>query len=102
VSGSWAWDAWGDDWQVSGVRLANGLKNGRPGVVGLGTLWHYGVAYAYRRKETKIFVNGKEVVGMVNRYFKVNEGWKNNSPSWYSAYDIFLGLTAKISQTKLP
>lgn len=99
---SWAWDSWGDDWEVSGVRVANGIKSGRPGVVGLGVLWHYGVAYAYRRKEFVLPVGNEEVVLQLKRYFRVNEGWASFSPSWYSAYDVFLGLTANLSQARTP
>lgn len=99
---SWAWDAWGDDWEVSGVRLANGIKAGRPGVVGLGFLWHYGVAYAYRRQELVVPVGNDETVVKVKRYFRVNEGWSSFSPSWYSAYDVFLGLTANLAQARTP
>jgi len=36
---SWAWDAFGDDWNTSGSRVAGGIKKGRPGIVGLGVLW---------------------------------------------------------------
>lgn len=98
TSTTWAWDSWGDDWHTSGSRVATGLTKGRPGVVGLGVLWHYGVAYAYRRKD--LSVNGTLILR--ERYFKVNEGWKSFSPSWYSAYDVFLGLSASMWQKQLP
>ncbi len=99
---SWAWDGWGDDWQVSGVRVANGIKDGRPGIIGLGWLWHYGVAYGYRRKEYVVPYTGGETVIQVKRYFRVNEGWSDFKPSWYSAYDVFLGLTANMTQARTP
>ena len=99
---SWAWDAWGDDWQVAGVRVAEGIKNGRPGIVGLGWLWHYGVGYGYRRKEYVLPFNGGETVLQVKRYFRVNEGWSDFKPSWYSAYDVFLGLSANVTQARTP
>lgn len=99
---SWAWDGWGDDWQVSGVRVANGIKEGRPGIIGLGWLWHYGVAYGYRRKEYVVPFTGGETVIQVKRYFRVNEGWSDFAPSWYNAHDVFLGLTANMTQARTP
>ena len=78
---------------TTGSRVANGLIKGRPGVIGLGVLWHYGVAYAYRRET--YYINN--TVFMKKRFFKVNEGWSDFSPSYYSAYDVFLGLTARMS-----
>lgn len=102
ISCSWAWDAWGSDWQESGRRVAEGIRKGRPGVIGLGWLWHYGVAYAYKRKELVANVGGQVIVLQVNRYLKVNEGWRDMSPSWYSAYDVFLGLSCSLSQARAP
>ena len=100
---SWAYDFWGDDWEESGSRVATGIKNGRPGVIGLGWLWHYAVAYGYIREELVFDPgNGTEVSIGTRRYIKCNEGWKNSSPSWYSAYDVFLGLTTRMWQKNTP
>lgn len=99
---SWAYDFWGDDWDSSGSRVATGIKEGRPGVIGLGWLWHYGLAYGYKRQEKVVVVDGEEVVLNVKRHFKVNCGWKNDGPHWYSAYDVFLGISSKLSQNKAP
>lgn len=101
-SSSWAYDWWGDDWDSSGSRVANGIKAGRPGVIGLGVLWHYAVAYAYKRQDLILTSGNKETRLATKRFFKCNEGWKNNDPSWYSAYDVFLGLTANIWQQSTP
>jgi hypothetical protein len=82
--------------------VANGLKSGRPGVVGLGVLWHYVVAYAYLREDLVVPIGDDEITLSVNRYFKCNEGWSSLSPSWYSAYDVFLGWTANVWQKTVP
>jgi hypothetical protein len=102
-STSWAYDWWGDDWDSSGSRVANGIKSGRPGVVGLGVLWHYVVAYGYLRQDYVITIDGKDqYLGLRARYFKCNEGWGKSSPAWYSAYDVFLGLSANVWQKTTP
>jgi hypothetical protein len=95
---SWAYDFWGDDWEESGSRVATGIKNGRPGVIGLGWLWHYAVAYGYIREELVADLGSGEINLGTRRWLKCNEGWKNSSPSWYSAYDVFLGLTTRMWQ----
>lgn len=102
-SASWAYDAWGDDWDQSGSVVAVGIKNDRPGVIGLGTLWHYAVAYGYKRKDLMVSVGGVEhPLGSVRRYLKVNEGWNRDAASWYSAHDVFFGLSADMWQRKSP
>lgn len=102
-STSWAYDYWGDDWEYSGSKVASGIKDGRPGVVGLGVLWHYVVAYGYFREDLTATVGGTEVYqGLRRRFFKCNEGWGNSSPAWYSAHDVFLGLTANVWQKRNP
>ena len=100
---SYAWDSWGDDWETSGSRVANGIKNGNPGVVGLGVLWHYVLAYGYWRRETYFDCDGTKVFSLgYERAFKCNMVWKNTDPKWYSCYDVFLGLSSKIWQKNLP
>jgi hypothetical protein len=102
-SASWAYDSWGDDWDQSGSIVAVGIKNDRPGIIGLGTLWHYGVAYGYKRKDLMFSSGGVEYpLGNVRRYLKVNEGWNRNYASWYSAYEVFLGMSANMWQRKSP
>jgi hypothetical protein len=100
---SYAYDFWGDDWDSSGSRVANGIKSGRPGVVGLGWLWHYVVAYGYLRQDYTQNINGQDVyMGLRKRFFKVNEGWGKENPAWYSAYDVFLGLSVSMFQKTVP
>lgn len=99
---SWAYDFWGDDWDSSGSRVASGIKDGRPGVVGLGWLWHYGVAYGYKRQDKVMKVNGEEIRLAIRRHFKVNCGWKNDGPHWFNAHDVFLGLSSSLSQRNTP
>jgi hypothetical protein len=102
-STSWAWDAFGDDWHTSGKRVADGIIAGRPGIVGLGVLWHYVVAFGYQRRETYIESNGQKVYTLsIERFFRCNEGWGKENPAWYSAYDVFLGLRANLWQKALP
>jgi hypothetical protein len=99
----WAYDFWGDDWDGSGTRVANGIKKSRPGVVGLGWLWHYVVAYGYIRKDYVVTINGSDYdLGLRQRFFKCNEGWGEDSAHWYSAYDVFLGLSANLFQKTTP
>jgi hypothetical protein len=100
---SWAWDAFGNDWHTSGSRVAKGIKNGRPGIVGLGVLWHYALAYKYRRQEVYVEINGQKAYTIgITREFACNEGWGKKNGAWYSAYDVFLGLRANLSQKTLP
>jgi hypothetical protein len=100
---SYAYDFWGDDWDSSGSRLANGIIDGRPGVVGLGVLWHYALAYGYMRQDYVVTINGNDqYLGLRKRFLKCNEGWAKDSAAWYSAYDVFLGLSVNMWQKKVP
>lgn len=102
-SSSWAYDYWGDDWDESGSKVATGIKNGRPGVIGLGVLWHYAVAYGYIRDNIVVpSPNGGFLNIGCKRYLKCNEGWQGSGPHWYSAHEVFLGLTARIWQKRDP
>lgn len=42
---AWAWDLLDNDWNEPANRVRASVKNGRPAIIGLGWLWHYGVAY---------------------------------------------------------
>ena len=100
---SYAYDFWGDDWDSSGSRVANGIKSGRPGVIGLGWLWHYAVAYGYLRQDFTITINGNDqYLGLRKRFLKCNEGWAKDTAAWYSAYDVFLGLSVSMFQKTVP
>lgn len=94
------------DWEGGGTLVANGIKAGRPGIVGLGsTLFdaHYALAYGYKRVD---FYEGcgsnKELVDR-RRYFKCNMGWgESHGSEWHNAEDVWFGLTARLWQKKQP
>jgi hypothetical protein len=87
---SWAWDLSDPDWNEPSNRIRTSIKNGRPAIIGLGWLWHYGVAYAYRYQEFKA---SPDVVLFRRRWFKCNEGWGHANGAWYSGADTFLGAS---------
>lgn len=89
---SWAWDLTDPDWNEPSNRIRTSVKNGRPAIVGLGWLWHYGVAYKYRYQEFKVT---PDTVLLRRRWFAVNEGWGKDQGAWYSGYDTFLGASIK-------
>lgn len=94
------------DWKGGGVKVANGIKAGRPGVVGLGdTLFdlHYALAYAYKRIDTYHLCSGdRKRVGRT-RWFKCNMGWgAEKAPEWHDAESVWFGLTADLTQVKVP
>lgn len=97
---SWAWDTLDPDWSEPSNVARRANKKGRPAIVGLGWLWHYGVAYAYRRQEYKATADGPVLA--VRRWFKVNEGWGKDHGEWYSGDDLFLGFDLKLTQRHLP
>ncbi len=97
---SWAWDLSDPDWNEPSNVIRKANKNGRPAIVGLGWLWHYGVSYAYRYQEFKAAENGP--VLHRRRWFKVNEGWGKDHGVWYSGGDTFLGFDLKLKQKHLP
>lgn len=98
---NWAWDTGDTDWNEPANRIRTAIKNGRPAIIGLGWLWHYGVAYGYRAREYKATENGPAI--KVQRRFKVNEGWARGKGVWYYA-ETFLGadIQAKQLKTTLP
>lgn len=94
------------DWAGGGVMVAEGIKQGRPGIVGLGdTLFdlHYALAFGYRRVD--VFEGcgtDRELVDR-RRWFKCNMGWgPNHEPEWHDAESIWFGLTARLWQKHLP
>lgn len=89
---SWAWDLNDPDWNEPSNRIRTSIKKGRPAIIGLGWLWHYGVAYVYRYQEYKVSPN---VVLTRRRWFKCNEGWNKSQGHWYSGADTFLGASIK-------
>jgi len=89
---SWAWDLMDPDWNEPSNRIRTSVKQGRPAIIGLGWLWHYGVAYAYRYQEFKA---APDLVLFRRRWFKCNEGWGHANGAWYSGADTFLGASIK-------
>jgi hypothetical protein len=90
-SAHWEADVVSDDWDESGIRTANAIKNGRPGGVLYLEHWHYCVAYRYRRTTTEIKANGTLISKSVQRFFRVNTGWgahPDNRDRVWNAYDI--------------
>lgn len=92
---SWAWNIWDTDWTEPAHRVRTAIKNGRPAVFGIGWLWHYGVAYGYRVREFKTTEGGPAT--LVQRRFKVNEGWGMSNGAWYEA-KTYLGASIKAKQ----
>ncbi len=97
---SWSWDLSDPDWNEPSNVIRRANKKGRPAIVGLGWLWHYGVSYAYRYQEYKATANGPAI--HKRRWFRVNEGWGKDHGEWYSGGDTFLGFDLKLSQRHIP
>jgi len=97
---SWSWDLMDPDWNEPSNVIRRANKKGRPAIVGLGWLWHYGVSYAYRYQEYKASANGPAIY--TRRWFRVNEGWGKENGEWYSGGDTFLGFDMKLWQRHLP
>jgi hypothetical protein len=100
MSYGWAWDLMDPDWNEPSNKIRTSIKAGRPAIVGLGWMWHYGVAYAYLVQDWKVTENGPAIYR--RRWFKVNEGWNKDSGAWYSGGDTFLGTNLKFWQRHLP
>jgi hypothetical protein len=94
------------DWEGGGKKVANGIKLGRPGIVGLGdTLFdlHYALAFAYRRIDTfEGCGTARELVDR-RRWFKCNMGGgPDHPPEWHDAESVWFGLTGNLWQKALP
>ncbi|MGA1239034.1 MAG: hypothetical protein ACO34E_19480, partial [Limisphaerales bacterium] len=87
---AWAWDLLDNDWNEPANRVRASVKNGRPAIIGLGWLWHYGVAYGYAVREYKVTEDSPPVI--YERIFKVNEGWGRDHGVWYRS-ETFLGAS---------
>jgi hypothetical protein len=68
------------------LHCRNAIKKGYPGVVGLGWLWHYAVAYGYEYQQYYLAPN---VPYLTARYLKCNMGWGDDPPRWYNLCDTF-------------
>lgn len=94
------------DWETAGVYVANGIKAGHPGIIGIGgALWelHYPIAYVYRKiLKYEGCGDDREVVDHW-RSFKCNMGWgPTHPPEWHNAESVWFGLSADLYQKHLP
>lgn len=94
------------DWEGGGAMVANDIKEGRPGIVGLGdTLFdlHYALAFRYRRVDTFEGCGSNRELVDRRRWFFCNMGWgSNHDPEWHDAESVWFGMTANLWQRKLP
>lgn len=94
------------DWEGGGKKVANGIKLGRPGIVGLGdTLFdlHYALAFAYRRIDTFEGCGADRELVDRRRWFKCNMGWgADHAPEWHDAESVWFGMTGHLWQKALP
>lgn len=101
----WYW-AGGTDWEGGGLLVANGIKAGRPGIVGLGdTLFdlHYALAYAYKRVDTFEGCGSDRELVDRRRWFKCNMGWgSKHDPEYHDAESVWFGLTMNLWQKQPP
>lgn len=91
------------DWEGGGTMVANGIKKGRPGVVGIGW-WgneHYVLAWAYKKYRRFEGCGDDKELEEVSRFFKCNMGWRTKR-KWINAEDVWLGLTANLWQRRAP
>ena len=94
------------DWEGGGVKVADGIKNGRPGIVGLGdTLFdlHYALAYVYKRVDYYEGCGSSRELVDRRRWFKCNMGWgSGHGPEYHDAESVWFGMTARLTQKQLP
>jgi len=107
VNAHWVTAGFGEtDWEGGGTLVANGIKDGHPGVVGIGSVaWdcHYPLAYVYRRHSHYVGCGSDRHRVSLTRSFKCNMGWgPGHEPEWHNAEDVWFGLTANMWQKKLP
>jgi len=87
---SWnmGWTLWDDCPEDGALRCRDAVKKGYPGVVGLGWLWHYALAYGYAFQQ---FYLAPDTPYLTARYLKCNMGWgSDDPPRWYNLCDTFL------------
>ncbi|MBL9138156.1 MAG: hypothetical protein JNK85_19970 [Verrucomicrobiales bacterium] len=94
------------DWEGGGKMVANGIKQGRPGIIGIGLCLcdppHYALAFGYKRLTAYLGCSDPEPVE-TRRFFYVNMGHgPGNPPEWHVAEDVWFGLTANLWQKALP
>ena len=87
---SWnmGWTLWDDCPEDGALRCRDAIKKGYPGVVGLGWLWHYALAYGYAYQQYNL---APDTPFLTARYLKCNMGWgSDDPPRWYNLCDTFL------------
>ena len=87
----WEADGISDDWDESGVLVANRIKAGRPSGVYYLEHMHYCLAWRYRKIVTQFKVNGVVINSWTQRLFRVNTGWGGRDEKKdrvWNAYDI--------------
>jgi hypothetical protein len=94
------------DWEGGGRYIAKGIKEGRPGIIGIGLCLcdppHYALAFGYKRLDAVVGCSDPETVE-THRFFLVNMGHgPGTPPEWHVAEDVWFGLTANLWQKKLP
>jgi hypothetical protein len=87
------WTIWDDCPEDGALECAEAIKKGYPGVVGLGWLWHYAVAYGYQRVDWKLTQNGPPL--LIYRYLKCNMGW-GDTVQWFNLCDTFFSSDFRI------
>jgi hypothetical protein len=95
----WEADVISDDWDESGIRLAESIKAGRPGIALYYEMWHYMLGYAYKRWRYE-YPNSPWQPGW-HRLFKCNMGWGEDF-CWLNAYDIDGCWLGRFWQKNLP
>lgn len=83
----WEADGISDDWDESGILVADRIKAGRPSGVYYLEHMHYCLAWRYRKIVTQYKANGVVIQSFTQRLFRVNTGWGDQDRVW-NAYDI--------------
>ncbi len=100
----WENDAWGDDWDEAGIRVANAIKAGRPAGVYYMEHWHYAMAWRYRKTKYELKAGDHVIKTMIARQFRVNTGWGagEGEDAVWNAYDIDGCYLLNLFQKRLP
>ncbi len=96
----WEADVISDDWDESGIKLVEAIKAGRPGIALYYELWHYMLAYGYKKWRYELTGSPYQPYGW-HRLFRCNMGWGGEF-CWMNAYDIDGVWTGRFWQKNLP
>jgi len=100
LSYAYSWDLIDPDWNQPSTVARQSLYNHRPAALGLGYLWHYVLAYAYRYQVYKTSENASPLY--YRRWFLCNMGWNKANGTWYSGNDTFFGAHVHLWQKASP